>query len=204
MGSCTPRWDPHSQFGGCGDLRSLHRQCRCRSPAGTVPGACAALASGHRGRARAPHPRNRPAPHLPPSPAGWPIQTPTCGSPGARCTAFPWSTPLPMTGSGSTTSRVAPRTSWWSPSPNPVSVPTATRCGGAWWASVLYGWDLLPGGLQDIRGCQDRAMWDFPSPPCCLVEVRGAVGAEHLNTALSAPLVGCFPQAPPGSVRSWT
>lgn len=68
MGSCTPRWDPHSQFGGCGDLRSLHRQCRCRSPAGTVPGACAALASGHRGRARAPPPPQPASPPLAPLP----------------------------------------------------------------------------------------------------------------------------------------
>ena len=171
--------------------------------AGMAPDAHAALAGSRPGRARGPLLTGQPA-HVSPSPAGWPIRTPTCGSHGARCTASRWSAPSPTTGSALTVSRAAPRTSWWSPSPNPVSVPKPTRHGGAGWVSVLYSWDPLPGGTQHIQGCWDRVVWDFPLPPWCPAKVRRVVSAETPNAALAAPLVGCFPQAPPGSARSWT
>jgi len=90
--------------------------------------------------------RRQPAPRASLSPAGWLSRTPTCGSPGARCTASPWSAPSPATGSASTPSRAAPRTSWWSPSPNPVSVRRHRR-----------GAVLVQGGTshpRDLGGCR--------------------------------------------------
>lgn len=130
-----------------------------------------------------------------PSPSGWWIWTPTCGSPGPGCMASPWSMPSPRPGSGLMTSRATLKTSWWSPSPDLVSVLEHTSCAGPGLVSVLHGQNLLPGGTQHIWGCRDRDTW---------WRSGGAVGAKLPSTSLVTSLSDCCPQAPPGSVRSRT
>jgi len=196
VGSGPRRWDPHPQWRaqrqGCGDLWSLSRRCHCHCLG--RHGARCLHCPGRWPPWEGKGPLRQPAPRAPLSPAGWPVWTPTCGSPGGPCTASPWSAPSPPTGSASTPSRAAPRTSWWSPSPNPVSVPKPTRCGGPGWVSMLHGRDPLPGGTWHIQGRRDRAVRDFPSPPRNPVGVWGLLVLRPPVSPWAPPWWVAFPR----------
>lgn len=120
---------------------------------------------------------------LPPS--GWPRWTDTCVSPGAWCTASPWSAPLPRTGSGWTISRAALKILWWPPSPSLVSSPNPTRCGGPGGKHVAWPGPAILG----------RRKWDFLSSHSTHLESGDFGGAESLFST--------FPDGPISPGTTW-
>lgn len=119
------------------------------------------------------------------SPSGWPRWTDTCVSPGAWCTASPWSAPLPRTGSGWTISRAALKILWWPPSPSLVSSPNPTRCGGPGGKHVAWPGPAILG----------RRKWDFLSSHSTHLESGDFGGAESLFST--------FPDGPISPGTTW-
>ena len=76
-----------------------------------------------------------------------------------------------------------------------------------WWSRVgeHVAWSG-PAAWGDVAhsGPSGQSRAGFPFTPTKPSRGLGVVGAETPSVTLGTPLVGCFPQAPPGSARSWT